>query len=77
MKKKNFRFSEFTRLNIVKLFLFVLLLMALTIFSLKSSYPWISDLLVFANAALNTLLIILCYILACAVAWIAEKVKSR
>ncbi len=77
MKKKKFNFSEFTRLNIIKAFLFALLLVALTVFSLKSSYPWISDLLVLANAILNTLLIILCYILACAVAWVFEKVKSR
>jgi hypothetical protein len=67
----------FFKITPIKAFLFALIVMSLTMFSLKSTYPTISDSLLFASALLNTILILLCYVFACAVAAVFEKVKNR
>lgn len=67
--------TSFFNMTPAKALLFGIILMVLTIFSLKSSYGSINDGLILASALLNTIFIMLCYVFACSISALVEKVK--
>jgi hypothetical protein len=69
--------QSFFQITALKIALFGIIVMVLTIYSLKTTYVQMSGFYLFASALLNTLIIMLCYVFACAIATIFHKVGKR